>query len=205
MTIRPYVMAILATGSLGCGASTATNHKVVFADADDPAYAAQFNQPTDPRISSSAGEAAGIVVLWPRVVSAAGSDALKEQMGALQARLLQISQRAFPGAPIDVRPEPQRTCPKQGCAGVALGALVLHVGGGCAILALVSQPGPQQTFIVPWSGKVALKQKSVAFRKPPEDQVKIQDMIPCAEIFGTLDSNEPEVEKTVRTVKGSRE
>lgn len=203
MTKRYFVIAIVAIGIAGCGSSTPTRETVNFPDANDPAYAAQFNQPMDPRISSSAGETGGVVVLWPRVVPGEGVDWLREHMGAVQTRLHQIAERVYGNAPIDVRPAPQRTCPKQGCAGVALGALVLWSGNGCAILALVSPPGQESTSIIPWSGDVELKKHSVGFRSPPEDQVTTKDMIPCDKITETLDQLEPEVEKAVRAAKGS--
>jgi len=137
------------------------------------------------------------------VVPGEGVDWLREHVVAVQKRLRQIAERVDANAPIDVRPAPQRTCPKKGCAGVAVGALVLWSGNGCAILALVSPPGQEPTSIIPWSGKVQLKKQSVGFRSPPEDQVTTEDMVPCDTITETLDELEPEVEKAIRAAKGS--
>lgn len=198
-----FVISIITILTASCGSSTPTRETVHFPDANDPAYAAQFDQPVDPRISSSAGETGGVVVLWPRVVPGEGVDWLRENMVVVQKRLRQIAERVYVNAPVDVRPEPQRTCPKQGCAGVALGALALWSGNGCTILALVSPPGQEPTSIIPWSGKVELKKQSVAFRSPPEDQVTTEDMVPCDKISETLDQLEPEVEKAVRAAKES--
>jgi hypothetical protein len=203
MAILSFIIAIIAIGTASCGSSTPNRETVNFPDANDPAYAAQFNQPMDPRISTSAGKTGGVVVLWPRVVPGEGVDWLREHVVVVQKRLRQLAERVYENTPIDMRPEPQRTCPKQGCAGVAVGALVLWSGNGCAVLALVSPPGQEPTSIIPWSGKVALKKQSVAFRSPPEDQVTTEDMVPCDEITETLDQLEPEVEKAIRAAKES--
>jgi hypothetical protein len=210
-----YAIAFLLTACVSCGSSTATSttastaeatatdSETAFPDAYDPAYAAQFNEPLDPRVSASAGEEGGVVVLWPRVVPAHGAEALHDQVNALQARMRKIAERIFVDASIDVRPEPQRACPHQGCAGVALGALFLHEGGGCAILALVSSPGKRPALIVPWSGDVEVQKRRVPFREPPEDQVKVRDMVRCTNILETLDEREADVEEAVRAAKDS--
>ncbi len=180
------------------GTETTAGMETTSPQTDHPAQASQFNQPAGPRVSTSTGTEGGVVVLWPRVIPDDGAAALQEQASALQTRLGEIAKRVFAEDSIDVRPEPQRVCPRAGCVGMSLGALLLHDRGGCAILALVSAAGTRPARIVPWAARVQVLKKFVPFREPPEAHVRVLDMVPCADILGALDEREPDVQKALQ-------
>lgn len=148
---------------------------------------------SDARVSSSAGEEGGVVVLWPRIIGE-GDDAA----ALIQQRLREIAERVLPGHPVDVRPAPERVCPQSGCRGISLGALLIATAEGCASVALVSPPGQSAAKLVPWSGFVTLQSSEVPFREPPESHVHVGDFVPCDGIEETFIVNQPEVETAVR-------
>jgi len=133
------------------------------------------------RVSSSAGEAGGAVVLWPRVIPASDAAGTRALAARLQQTLVAWTAEALPGAPLDVRPEPQRVCPRSGCLGLSVGVLLVHhEDRTCAVVAAVSPPGVSEQRLLPWAGQVALKDgESIAFRAPAESHVIIRDFLPC--------------------------
>ena len=148
-------------------------------------------------ISHSRGEEGGIVLLWPRVVPGTGSEVLTPQASWIQARLKKMIKTSVPGRAIDIRPEPERVCPQAGCKGVSVGALLVHHEEGCAVVALIGQPGRSSVRMVPWAGKVILKSETVPFREPPESYVTIRDLVPCKTILSELTEEGPAVEKAI--------
>lgn len=149
----------------------------------------------DPRISTSAGPEGGIVVLWPRVTPASDSVPAAD----VQAALRVIAERAAAGRPVEVRPDPERACPQAGCRATALGAVLLHSGNGCAVVATVSAPGRTPQRLVAWVGNVNIRTFEVPFRQPPEGHVRIDDFASCAELAGSLQENTGQIETTLRT------
>jgi len=190
-----HVAVVLSALALSCGGSTTPEAEEPMPDANDPSYAASFDGTVDPRVSTSAGEEGGFVVLWPRVVTAAGTEAFEG--GEVQAALRSIVERVAEGAPIDVRPEPERACPQSGCAGTAVGAVLLKSGSACAVVATVSRAGPTQSHLVTWVGEVELANHNVPFREPPEQHINVRDFLPCAELGTALSANEPDVEALI--------
>jgi hypothetical protein len=155
-----------------------------------------------PEISRSVGERGGVVVLWPRVLPATTDPALLVEARRLQARLAELAATAAPSAPRDVRPEPERVCPRQGCTAAALGAVLYHAEGGCIAVVTVSPPGPSAATLVPWAGVVELKAPTSAFREPPESQLSIRDMVPCAELVAATPKLDEPVLAAIRTATG---
>lgn len=153
-----------------------------------------------PEISRSVGERGGVVVLWPRVLPATTDPALLVEARRLQARLAELAASAAPSAPRDVRPEPERVCPRQGCTAVALGAVLYHSDGGCIAVVTVAPPGPSASALVPWGGVVDLKAPSSAFREPPESQLSIRDMVPCGSLVGETAKLDEPVLAAIRAV-----
>src|SRR5689334_3604159 len=97
-----------------------------------------------PEISRSLGRKGGVVVLWPRV----SGDANDVAAGKVQAALAKIAGGV--SETVDVRPSPERVCPKEtGCRAVALGAVLVVQGEGCAVVATVSAPGKTPATLVP--------------------------------------------------------
>jgi hypothetical protein len=150
-----------------------------------------------PQISRSVGVEGGIVVLWPRVVGSRETPQVPASIAQkLQARLAEVAARAAAGRPLDVRPEPERICPRSGCVAKSVGVLLAYASGGCAAVALLSGPGPSPAELVPWGGSIRLKARTVAFRDPPEQQVSVEDYLPCDALLGGL--RDGEVEAAIR-------
>lgn len=149
----------------------------------------------DDRVSTSAGEEGGIVVMWPRVMGFAdGESAL------LQQRLVEIARRVAPNAPIDVRPEPQRVCPRGGCNAPSIGVLLVVQDGTCATVAVIGRPHEGNLTLVPWTGVLEVSDRNVPFREPPESHVVLHDRTACADLATELGTNEAEVEAALRQV-----
>jgi hypothetical protein len=152
-----------------------------------------------PEISRSAGREGGVVVFWPRVIPKTEDAAMKTLAGKLQEELVALARGKFDH--VDVRPEPERVCPRAGCKGSTFGVLLTHGGGGCTALALVSKPGTAPMQIVPWGGIVKLKRDSIPFREHPESEVTIQDAVPCDKLIDSLKERRPEIEKALEAVR----
>jgi len=200
---------------MGC-ASTASERPSHSSD-DLPASAAPAPAPQGapaqpsgeadaPEISRSVGAEGGIVLLWPRIVGersrGAQPDAETRALaGRLQARLGELVGRALPNRPVDVRPEPERVCPRGGCKGASVGVLLARAGsGGCAAVALVSGPGPTAARLVPWIGRIELTANVVPFRAPPESAIEVQDYVRCAKLLDDR-SRDADVEKAIAGAK----
>jgi hypothetical protein len=175
--------------------------------APTPADAPQAGSSGDaPEISRSVGKPGGVVVLWPRIVlprNSPGPDAeTRELARRIQERVAAVVRRVAGGRDVDVRPEPERVCPRQGCQAATVGALVTRAGGGCAVLALVSGAGPSPARIVPWFGAVNLDSEQVPFREHAERQVHVKDYGSCKSLPEALTEGEPVVEEAVKRALG---
>lgn len=133
-----------------------------------------------PEISRSVGGPNDIVVLWTRVVPKTTDAKITQLAGNIQARVRAAAMAAFPGRTIDLRPQPERVCPRAGCKVLSVGALLLHSNGGCAVVALVTAAGTTPTRLFPWAGQVDLKRNFAPFREPPESNVVVRDYAPCS-------------------------
>ncbi len=161
------------------------------------AAAPPLNGSDAPVISRSGGQQGGIVVLWPRVIPAAGADALRPLALSLQTRLRGLAAARFPSNRIDVRPEPERVCPRNGCAAASVGAVLVHRGRGCAVLAYVSPPGKSPATLIPWSDNVELRARTVPFRAPPESSMAVHDLVPCDHLLDALGSHEAAIDEEI--------
>lgn len=137
-----------------------------------------------PEISRSSGVAGGVVVLWPRIVltrqgASKPDDATRELAKSLQSRLADLVKSAVPGKNVDVRPEPERVCPRAGCNAATVGVLFAKAGEGCAAVALVSAPGKSPARLVPWLGAAKLSKDNVPFREQAEEAVRVTDFSRC--------------------------
>lgn len=190
-------MAIVVALVTCCGAPQEEEQQQ-FADSNDPEYIASFNGETDPRVSTSVGEEGGVVVLWPRVIPTDGAEAVADQAAGLQQRLRNIAESSLPGRSLDVRPSPERACPYRGCKGVSIGAVLAHSGRGCAVVALVSQPGQSPYRLVAWTKNTRLRASVVPFREPPESQIEVGDYRPCDSLEEELSELDETVSAAVR-------
>ena len=136
-----------------------------------------------PHISRSVGKSDGVVVFWPRIIPKSNDPKIRELAAQAQQRLVGLAKKVVGDRDVDVRPEPERVCPRMGCAATTLGVLLTHRGGGCTAIALVSSPGKSPAKLVSWAGAVKLKADSVPFRDYPESQVTIVDAVPCDQLI----------------------
>lgn len=149
-------------------------------------------------VSKSPGAPGGVTLLWPRIIPRDIVDQNRDLAAALQARMKTIVEKHLPGRTIDYRPEPERVCPKNGCAGVSVGLLLSRKDQGCLVLALISRPGTSPTRIVPWVGKVQLRADTVGFREWPESQITVADYVPCNSLLTTMDAQEAAVGEALK-------
>jgi hypothetical protein len=190
---RPW-FAIVALASLGCGPSTKPEPAEPETETADPEGGPRTAGANDaPEISRSLGAKGGVLVFWPRIIPATEDPTMRELAGKLQKRVSDVAGKAASGKPVDVRPEPERVCPQDGCDAMTVGALLVHKEGGCTVLALVSAPGEAPMKLVPWAGVMKLKADSVPFREPPENQLTVRDAVPCAELIDRLAEHEADV------------
>jgi hypothetical protein len=145
-----------------------------------------------PEISRSVGVPSGVVVLWPRVVltrqgPGKPDDATRELARGLQARIADLVKSAVPGKNVDVRPEPERVCPRSGCTAASVGILFAKAGEGCAAVAMVSAPGTSPAKLVSWLGAARLASDTVAFRAQAEEAVHVTDYSKCSALAGEKD------------------
>lgn len=152
-----------------------------------------------PEISRSVGVRGGVVVFWPRVSPRTDDPATRAIAAAVQQRLQALAARALPGRAIDVRPEPERVCPRQGCEAMTVGASLFHTDrGGCVVVALVSGAGQSPQRLVPWVGAVDLRETVVPFREPPEMRIVSRDMARCGDVVSQLANGEEAVVAAIR-------
>ncbi|TNF36103.1 MAG: hypothetical protein EP329_05535 [Deltaproteobacteria bacterium] len=150
-----------------------------------------------PRVSHSRGESGGIVLLWPRVYPSDLTQEMRPEATALQRRLLALIERELPGRPVDVRPEPERVCPADGCLGTSVGVLLVRVKGGCAAVLQVGRPGREPTKLEVWAGVMSIALQ-VPFREPPESYVKVRDFVPCGELVTRSSAREASVVRAIQ-------
>ena len=81
--------------------------------------------------------------------------------------------------PLDVRPDPERVCPRDGCLGPSLGALLVTQNGTCAAVAVVGNPGRGEHALIRWSGRLTVRDRVIPYRDPPESHVTLQEATPC--------------------------
>jgi hypothetical protein len=136
-------------------------------------------------VSRSRGVNGGAVVLWPRVVP--DDPSLDHLAEVVQQKLLDATGQALPDVHIDVRPSPQRLCPPEGCKGVAVGALISHKEGGCAVVATIGAPHNGKVKLLAWGGDMKLKGDSILPESTAEKQVQVTDFAPCESIGEALD------------------
>jgi hypothetical protein len=155
-----------------------------------------------PEISRSAGEAGGVVVFWPRIIPRASDDETRALATMVQQRVADLVKQTLPNTTVDVRPEPERVCPQQGCKAMTVGVLFTRDKDSCAVIALVSGSGTSPSKLVPWVGEMKIGQDTVKFREPPENQVKITDFAKCASLEDSFAAHEKDVASAIRTAAG---
>lgn len=155
-----------------------------------------------PEISHSKGQAGGIVVLFPRVIPGAELEANAALAAQVQQKVKEVAARALPGHPIDVRPKPERVCPKAGCDAMSINILFNKNSNSCVAVALINAPGTSPTKLIPWGGLVELKSDTIQFRDMPENFVKIKDYVPCDQLVAQMAAQDSFIEAAIRAAAG---
>jgi len=108
-----------------------------------------------------------------------------------------LSHRTAGNRSIDVRPEPERVCPPEGCQATSVGAVIVIKDTTCALVAVIAGPGKSAAHLVPWAGKVELTQDTVPFREPPEGRVKVRDWVSCATLLDGRENDETVISRQI--------
>jgi hypothetical protein len=200
----------LSVALLGCAPKAGPADHAEAGDAanggtGEPATELKGANPQDaPEISRSVGVEGGAVVFWPRIVPRSDDPGIKALAAAVQKQLAAAVEQAGV-TPVDVRPEPERVCPKAGCAGMTVGAIVVNAnGGGCSVLGLVAPAGQGDNHIVPWHGLVKLKAETVPFREPPESQVTVRDNVPCKGLAAKLGESQEDLVAKIKALSAAQ-
>lgn len=186
-------VAILLSASLGCAVSTVPSKPLNSGPEPEPELSTRTSVHhssghDSPEISRSKGTPGGVVVLWPRILPRSEDPVVLELATLVQARLAKLAGAS--ADPVDRRPAPERVCPKgEGCAAASVGAIVAIKDKGCALVALVSKPGISPAQLIPWAGRVKLRNPTAVFRDPPENEVTIEEFVPCEKLRADLGSN----------------
>lgn len=155
-----------------------------------------------PEISHSKGVAGGVVVLWPRIIPAAIAEENSQIAAQLQAKMKSVVERALPGRAIDMRPKPERVCPKAGCDAMSINVLFTRNSTACVAVAVINAPGTSSTKLMPWGGTVELKSDTIQFRDMPENFVKIKDYVPCDQLVTSMAEADQFIEAAIRAAAG---
>lgn len=129
-------------------------------------------------ISRSRGPRRGVVVLWPRVVPPTDDPVVRDLADRMQDRLYAAAAKVVPYRRVDVRPEPERVCPREGCRVPAVSVTIGHREGGCAIVGQLQPPGATAPIIWTIAGEVE-QVEPLRFRDPPESALLVREFAPC--------------------------
>jgi hypothetical protein len=140
-----------------------------------------------PEVSHSRGRNDGVVVLWPRLVPETEDPVIVDLARRLQQRVADTAAASVDARRIDLRPAPERVCPRAGCKTTSITLMLGHQDGGCALIGLVGPAGPEPQRLVPLAGKFQMGEPYLPFRSPPEGQVIVTEFVACAELEQLLD------------------
>jgi len=198
------IAAVVAWGLAACAGTHAQMPLRSDNEVPDEPQASDVDDNDAPEISRGVGRPGGVIVLWPRIVhSRNGPSAPDDETRALAARmqrhLASLIHRDLPGVPVDVRPEPERVCPRTGCVAVSVGVLLTRSGQkGCSATALVAPPDVAPARLVPWAGRVEPTQQSVPFREHAEDFVRVRDLARCDTLLEAAADRDKAVVEAIR-------
>lgn len=191
-----WLLIVSAVSFLGCGVSTLPQRPLHHEEeVDEPGgrnKAVHYSHANDSaEISRSLGAPGGVVVLWPRIVPRSEDPATLAMAEQVQSRLATMARKGA-GELVDRRPSPERVCPKDGgCRAASVGAVIAVKDKGCALVAVVSAPGIAPARLVPWAGTVKLRSAEAPFREPPENEITVEEFVPCEKLVADLSANAP--------------
>ncbi len=199
-----WVAAVVVWGLAACGATHAQMPLHSDNEVPDESQAPEADDNDAPEISRGVGRPGGVIVLWPRIVhsrgdSAAPDDETRALATRIQRHLASLVHRELPGVPVDVRPEPERVCPRSGCVAVSVGVLLTRSGQkGCSATALVAPPDVAPARLVPWAGRVEPTQQIVPFREHAEEFVRVRDLARCDTLLEAAADRDKDVVEAIR-------
>ena len=195
MRRRSGSLALLAF-SLGC--ATSPDARPPSDATEEPAAQVEERPIEEAFVSSSGGEQGGLVVFWPRVIPRSDDPEVRALAQDVQNELVELAKATFPDRAIDVRPEPERVCPRGGCDAATFGVLLVHKGSKCAAVALMSAGQTATNDLAVWAGEVTLKLDRVAFREYPENHVGISEYVPCDQLVTAMSDKREEIAATLK-------
>jgi len=202
---KPSKPATSSEGASSSEPSAAPSSNPSAEPSAEPSAAAATEPAGDaPEISRSEGKEDGVVVFWPRVVPRTDDPAIHDLAAALQKKLGELVAKAAPKRERDVRPEPERVCPKGGCKAMTVGVVLTTKDKGCVAVALVAKPGAEPSKLIPWAGTMELKSEEAAFRAPPESLLTVTDMVPCAKLLETAAKGDAAVIKAIKDAAAAK-
>ena len=151
--------------------------------------------PVDRHVSRSAGETGGVIVLWPRVIPR--GVVAPEVARRVQGHMAELARVTLPTRPVDVRPEPQRTCPSGGCNATAIGVLLSGQGGRCIAVATVAAPGTSEATLLPWGGQVTIKDIKIPNGEAPESQIRIREGVACDRLLDDMSARDEAIARAL--------
>jgi hypothetical protein len=151
-----------------------------------------------PEVSRSKGPKGGVVVFWPRIWPRDDADPATRALATrVQQKLQALAKRAAGARTVEIRPEPERVCPRDGCEATTVGAVLVLRDKACAVVAVVAGPGTSPSRLLPWAGKAKFGQESVPFREPPEEQVKVEDYVACDKLLDGTENQDAAIAKYI--------
>ena len=190
---RPLLLSFVCA-TLACSVSTVPRKPLPSERPDEtrpPGAPVHYEHAEDaPEISRAAGAEGAVVILWPRIVPKSDTPEALDLATRLQSRLRLMASNA--GAKeVDVRPAPERVCPRpSGCRGPSVGAVLSIKDKACAVAIVLGPAGPSNVDLLPLAGSFEFKAASVPFREPPESFVTITEFAKCDDLVGSLEKNE---------------
>ena len=139
-----------------------------------------------PEISRSRGKADGFVVLYPRIVTP-DTEPKDRSNVALQAQQKIADLLTGRGHVVDVRPSPQRVCPRSGCKGQTVEIVLAHMQEGCTLTAVHRSEPQGPGVLVALAGQQSFKRATVPFRSQPERQLVVGEFLACDKVVEAMD------------------
>ncbi|HEY4117597.1 MAG TPA: hypothetical protein VGM56_07070 [Byssovorax sp.] len=150
-----------------------------------------------PEVTKELGHKGGMIVLWPRVSPGAEPARAHAAAARVQQRLQMLARRAGGARAVEVRPEPEVTCPTFGCVATIVSAYVVVKGDKCGVLAYAAGIDKAPAHLLPWSGKFNLKGDTFPFNGSPEALVGPGELLPCDQFLEGTANEEATIARTL--------
>ena len=150
-----------------------------------------------PEVTKELGHQGGMIVLWPRVSAGADPARAHDVAARVHQRLEMLARRAGGARHVEVRPEPEVTCPKAGCIAMIVSAYVVVKGDQCGVVAYAADVNSAPAHLLPWSGKFALKAETFPSNESPAALVGQAELVPCDQLLEGKANEEATIARTL--------